>query len=72
MATTQDIGDRLRQAAIDSGLSMKQLAVRSGLFYQSVHGFLRTGRGLSLQSAEKLCKVLGLELRPVRRGKRKA
>lgn len=54
----------------DSGLSLLQLAKRSGLGFQSIHGFARGYRGLSLTSAARLCSALGLELRPVRAGRR--
>jgi transcriptional regulator with XRE-family HTH domain len=65
-----NIEKQLREACRASGLSMKRLAVRSGLFYQSVHGFMASNRSLSLGSAAKLAEVLGLELRPVRRARK--
>ncbi|MFH0983724.1 MAG: hypothetical protein V2A79_19590, partial [Planctomycetota bacterium] len=53
MAT--DLEQKLRDVAQRSGLSMKALADRSGLHYASIHGFLRSGCGLTLESAGKLC-----------------
>jgi len=48
-----------------SGMSIKQLADRSGVYYSAVHGFINGDRGTNLSTAEKLCRVLGLELRPI-------
>jgi|GEM_PF-5826946 len=52
-----------------TGLSLKAISDRSGLAYCSVHGFVRGYSDLKLESAAKLAKMLGLELRPV--GKQK-
>ncbi len=64
---TGNVVDQLREAARDSGLTRLQLAKRTGLPYSVVHGFVGGYRGLTLGSAAALCRVLGLELRPVRR-----
>lgn len=61
----------IRLAFERSGLSIKALSRRAGIPYASAHGFVKNGRNLSLETVEKLCATLGLELRPVRRGKRK-
>ena len=66
-----DLGKTLRQAASDSGWSMKRIADEGGLHYASVHGFLVSNRTLTLETASKLCELFGLELRPVRRSKKK-
>jgi hypothetical protein len=67
-----DIERRLRQAAIKSELSIKRLAVGSGLPYGSVHGFVTDpDRTLTLRSAARLAAFLELELCPTR-GKAKA
>ena len=66
-----NIEEQLRTAARRSGLSMRQLALRSNCGYQSVHGFVTESRGLSLTVAARLAATLGLELRPVRHGKQK-
>ena len=68
---TTDLAAIIRQAIAERGLSMLAVAKRSGLHYASVHGFVSGYRDLTLQSATKMCRALGLELRPVRRGKRK-
>ena len=72
MGAEETVEQTLRRAARESGLSMLQLSKRSGLRYQTVYGFCTQSRGVTLESASKLCELLGLELRPARRGKRKA
>ena len=71
MRTKESVQETLRRAARESGLSIRQLTIRAGLRYQTTHGFCTRSRGITLESASKLCELLGLELRPVRR-KRKA
>ena len=65
------VEETLRRTAREGGLSMRQLTIRAGLRYQTVHGFCTHSRGITLASASKLCEVLGLELRPLRRGRAK-
>ena len=60
---------QLQKAARTSGLSINALALRSGLPYQTVHGFLTADRRITLESAAKLATLLGLELRPARKRK---
>ena len=62
-----NIEEQLRTAARRSGLSMRQMALRSKCGYQSVHGFVTESRGLSLAVAARLAATLDLELRPVKR-----
>ncbi len=66
------MGDLIRATFRKSKLSVNQLALRSGVPYASAHAIVAGTRDPVLSTAEKICKVLGLELRPVRRGKRKA
>ena len=54
-----------------SGLSIKKLADLAGVPYAAAHGFVRGTRDPVLSTAAKMCKVLGLKLRPVRATKRK-
>ena len=58
-------------AAFDkSGLSRFEWARRAGIDYSAVHGFVAGSRDMTLRSASRLCKVLGLELHaPKRKGK---
>lgn len=50
---------------------MLELSKRTGLGYQTVYGFAVQSRGITLESAGKLCELLGLELRAVKRRKRR-
>ena len=67
----RNIEQQLREAARGSGLSIRQLALRSGCGYQSMHGFITQSRGLTLTVAARLAAMLGLELRPARRRTKK-
>ncbi len=61
----------LRQAFRERGMSLKRLSDESGTRYASVHAFFTAERDTQLSTIEAWSRVLGLELRPVRRGKRK-
>ena len=65
-----DIETQLRQTARKCGKSMKKLADESGLAYATVHGFVRDEKTITLANAARLAEVLGLELRPVKRGRK--
>lgn len=65
------MGDLIRATFRKSGLSVNQLALRSGVPYASVHAIVAGTRDPALSTTAKLCDVLGLELRHVRRDKRK-
>ena len=57
----------IRETFERSGLSMKRLSVNAGVPYAAVHGLIRGSRDPQLTTASRLCRVLGLELRPVQR-----
>jgi hypothetical protein len=59
------ITEVLRRALKADKRPLLQVARAAGLPYASLYGF-RSGerKGLRLESAERLAKVLGLELRP--------
>jgi len=65
-----EMADLLRATFRKSGLSVKRLAIESGVAYASVHGFMAGDRDAALSTACRLCRVLGLELRPIRRRKK--
>ncbi len=67
MTDTTDLAETIRKAAAASGLSMLQLSKRTGIHYAAVHGFIGEYRDITLRTASKLCKLLELELRPVRK-----
>lgn len=64
--TTGMIDEQLREAAIESGLSVKALAKRAGIGYASCWRFVN-GEGVTTSTAAKIADVLGLELRPKRK-----
>ena len=57
-----DMIDLIRAEFRRSGLSMKKLSERAGVPYASVHGVVNGTRDPMMSTAQKLCKVLGLEL----------
>ncbi len=60
----------LKKAIADSGLPMLRLANQSGVLRQSLMRFVAGKSSLHLDGADKLAAFFGLELRPVRRGKK--
>ena len=65
------MGNIIRAAFRRSGLSMKKLAKQSRVPYASVHATIAGERDPILSTANKLCDVLGLELVPKDRGKKR-
>ncbi|MCK6465098.1 MAG: helix-turn-helix transcriptional regulator [Phycisphaerae bacterium] len=59
-----NIADSLKAAAKRSGLSMNAISKRTGLNYQTVHGFLTGERDIAVSTAQRLADLLDLELRP--------
>ena len=55
-----------------SEMSIKRLAKRADVAYATAHGLIRGSLNPSLTVVERICTALDLELRPVRRSKRKA
>ncbi len=66
-----DLAKQLRRAIVKSGLNRLQLAKRSGVPYSVIHRFMAGNRDPALSTVTKLCRVLGLELRPRRKRARK-
>ena len=62
-----DIEKQLKDAAKATGWSILRLTRESGLQYQTVHGFIKAERQITICSAAKLANVLGLELSPVKK-----
>ncbi len=63
-----DLGNQLRAAFAESGLSRFELSRRAGISYAIVHRFIGSDRTITLDTASKLADVLGVELGPARRG----
>ena len=55
--------DGIRRALQGSGMSMKKLSDKSGVQYGSVYGLLVSGKDARLSTIERICAVLGLELK---------
>ena len=66
-----DIETQLRQALSESPLSLNQLSARCGIDVGILSRFLRAERTMTLPTAARLAKVLGLELRAMKRQKRR-
>ncbi len=65
---------RIIRAAIEAdGRSLYAIAKAADVPYQGLHPFARGHRDdIALATADRLCKVLSLELKPARRRKSKA
>lgn len=59
--------ETIRMAAERDGRTAYALAKASGVNVEVIRRFLLDVRGLNLDTAERLCRVLGLELRPVKK-----
>jgi len=59
--------EELQQAILDSGQTEYRVAKESGVAQPILNRFLRGERGISLETAAKVCAYLGLHLAPVRR-----
>ena len=62
----------IRQAIVDSGVSIRQLARRADIDPAQLNRFMRLKQSMTLPKVERLCDVLGLVLhqeRRVRRGR---
>ena len=68
----QDLIKILRTAIERDGRTLYRIAKDAGMPYGGLHRFVTAERtAINLVTAAKLCRVLGLELRPVRRKKRR-
>lgn len=63
-----DLAQQLRAAFEKSGLSRFGLARQSGVPYSVVHRFMEAERDVRLGTASKMADVLGVEIRPLRKG----
>lgn len=60
---------QLREAISGSGMSCYEIAKQAGVTKSQLSLFINNQRSLTLTSAAKIARVLGLELRPVRKGR---
>jgi len=61
------ICEQLRRAIRDSGLSLYRLERECGVNNAQLSRFMRGEQDLKGRSIDRLCKFLGLELRPTKR-----
>lgn len=61
------LSDVIREAVTQDGRSLARLAQESGVSHTILSRFLRNERDITLGTAERLCRVLALELRSVQR-----
>ena len=59
--------DELREAIRNCGETEYRVAKESGVPQPVVSRFMREERGVSLETAAKLCQYLGIHLAPIRR-----
>jgi plasmid maintenance system antidote protein VapI len=63
-APKRSFADVIRRAVQDSGRTPYAVAQAAGVPQAVLSRFLRRERGINLDTAEKLCRALGLDLRP--------
>lgn len=63
----KDIEVQLREAIVGSEMSCYEIAKRTGMVNSQLSLFINGHRSLTLTSAAKVARVLGLELRPIKR-----
>jgi transcriptional regulator with XRE-family HTH domain len=64
MPTKRNIIDQLRRAMRDSGETEYAIAKGSGVSQSIVNRFVSEERGISLETAAKICEYLKLDLLP--------
>lgn len=64
------LSEQLRAAIRDSGMSLRELANEVAISDAILSRFMRAERSMNLETAEKLCAYLRLELQEVRRTRR--
>jgi transcriptional regulator with XRE-family HTH domain len=69
MTTLADVGDMLRQARRDAGLSQGEIAARAGISRTTVARMETLARGdMSVSALVRLFEAAGYDLRAVKRG----
>ncbi len=64
-----DIEERLREAILSSKMSRYRISQLSGVSEAQLSLFVNRQRTLTLTSAAKVAQVLGLDLRPIKKGR---
>jgi plasmid maintenance system antidote protein VapI len=68
-SATKDIEVQLHEAILSSGMSCYEIANRAGVTNSQLSLFVNGKRSLTLTSAAKIARALGLELRSVKKGR---
>ena len=58
----------LRDTILDSGRTLKDIAIEAGVDHSQLSRFMRKERNITFPTAEKVGTLLGLELKPRKRG----
>ena len=66
MTARQTMTETVKKAIRASGYSQKRLAQKAGLSQAAISLILSGRRGLTLESAEKIGRVIGLEITPTK------
>ena len=61
---TTTVSEALKQAIVDSGISLYRIAKDAEVGYASLHRFMNSERSVSMEVFDKLCGLLELELTP--------
>lgn len=65
----ESASEQLREAIRAGGQSLCQIAKACGVDDGALSRFMRDERGLTTRSVDRLCQHLGLELRPIKKGR---
>ncbi len=68
MARSIGWNDLIRKAIRDSGMSLYAVAQAAELNVAPIQRFMAGEHGMTIDSAERVCGVVGLTLRPMRKG----
>ena len=65
------ISDTLRAALIKRGMSVRQMSISTGINRETIARFLR-GENMTIHNADKLARLVDMELKPVQGRKQQA
>ena len=68
MTPAEDISDRVRQAILDSGLSLREIARKAEIDHGSLSRFMGGDRSILLETVDKLSHVLSIRIERDRQG----
>jgi hypothetical protein len=66
-----DVVDQLKRAIAQDDRSFNRLGRDAGIDPGQISRFVRGKRDLTLSAAGRVCRALGLELKPTKKGKRR-